>query len=216
MSRMKSVSMLTLLGLSLFAANTFAQTPPAQNPKPQTPPATQTPAGAQKPAAPTAPPAAATAAPIVPLPAGAVFATIDPDTILAESVAGKAAIAQVRTLADKRSAEIQNIQTQINALQQKKQAGAMLTQQAAAQIDKDIERLNLDMQYKQSGAQKEVQDLQNDLFGELGVKMQPVLEAFAKEKGLMAVFDVRNGVTWAAAGMDISMEIVKRLDALKK
>ena len=208
MSRMKSVSMLTLLGLSLFAANTFAQTPPVQNPpKPQTPPA------AQKPAA---PPAAATAAPIVPLPAGAVFATIDPDTILAESAAGKAAIAQVRVLADKRSAEIQNIQTQITALQQKKAAGAMLSQQAAAQIDKDIERLNLDMQYKQTGAQKEVQDLQNDLFGDLGVKMQPVLESFAKEKGLMAIFDVRNGVTWAAAGMDISMEIVKRLDALKK
>jgi Skp family chaperone for outer membrane proteins len=45
--------------------------------------------------------------------------------------------------------------------------------------------------------------------------MSPVLEAFAKEKGLQIVLDQRN-VTWAGAGMDISAEIVKRMDAVIK
>ena len=52
-----------------------------------------------------------------------------------------------------------------------------------------------------------------ELFSDLATKMSPILEAFAKEKGLLVVLDARNGVTWAAAGMDISADIVKRLDA---
>jgi Skp family chaperone for outer membrane proteins len=46
--------------------------------------------------------------------------------------------------------------------------------------------------------------------------MSPILEAYAKEKGLLVVLDARNGVTWAAAGMDISADVVKRMDAAIK
>jgi outer membrane protein len=190
--------------------------PPAQiPPKPATPPA-QTPA-AQKPAAPAIPPAA-TAAPIVPLPADAKFAFIDLQRVADESLAGKAAIAQVKVLADKKQAEIQNLQTQINALQQKKQtSGSLLSAQAADQIDKDMARLNLDLQYKQTGAQTELENLQNDLMGEFVQKVAPIVEAFAKEKGLQAVLDARSGAGfYAVPGMDISAEIVKRLDAVVK
>lgn len=219
MSRMKSVSMITLLALTLFAGSAVAQTPPVQTPpKPQTaPPATQTPPPAQKPAAPAIPPAA-TAAPIVPLPADAKFAFIDLQRVADESLAGKAAIAQVKVLADKKQAEIQNLQTQINALQQKKQtSGGLLSASASDQIDKDLARLNLDLQYKQTGAQTELENLQNDLMGEFVQKVAPIVEAFAKEKGLLAVLDARSGAGfYAVPGMDISADIVKRLDAVVK
>lgn len=223
MSRMKSVSLITLLGLTLLAGSAFAQTPPVQNPpkptpppaaapaqKPTTPPAAQTPA-------PKLPPAA-TAAPAVPLPEGAKFAFVDLQRIADESVAGKAAIAQVKILTDKKSAEIQSLQTQLGALQQKRQtSSSVLTPQAVSQMDKDIERLNLDIQYKQQSAQKELEDLQNDLMGEFVQKVAPIVEAFAKEKGLLAVLDARSGAGfYAAPGMDISADIVKRLDATVK
>ncbi|TAK15073.1 MAG: OmpH family outer membrane protein [Acidobacteria bacterium] len=215
MSRMKLVSAaflgLTLISTAAYAQGTqgAAQTPP--KPQTQTPP----------PAGQTAPkpqiPAAATAPVIVPLPEGTKVAIIDPDYIAQESAAGKAIFAQLKTLSDKRTNELQNMQTQLQSLQNKKTTqAAILTPQAISQLDKDIERLNLDLQYKQQTAQKEVQDLQSELFQDLATKMSPVLEAFAKEKGLLVVFDARNGVTWAAAGMDISPEIVKRLDAIKK
>ena len=121
-------------------------------------------------------------------------------------------------LADKKQAEIQNLQTQINALQQKKQtSGSLLSAQAADQIDKDMARLNLDLQYKQTGAQTELENLQNDLMGEFVQKVAPIVEAFAKEKGLQAVLDARSGAGfYAVPGMDISAEIVKRLDAVVK
>jgi Skp family chaperone for outer membrane proteins len=205
---MKLVSA-AFLGLTLISATAYAQaagTPP----KPQTPP----PAAAQ---APAKPPAAATAAPIVPLPEGTKVAIIDPDYIAAESAAGKAIFNQLKALSDKRTGELQNAQTAVNALIQKKNTQAsMLTPQAVAQLDKEIERQNLDIQYKTQTAQKEISDLQSELYSDLATKMSPVLEAFAKEKGLLVVLDARNGVTWAAAGMDISPEIVKRLDAVIK
>jgi Skp family chaperone for outer membrane proteins len=210
---MKSVSMLTLLGLTLLAGSAFAQTPPAQTPpKPQTPPPAQQPA--PKPAIPPA----ATAAPVIPLPEGAKFAFIDLQRVADESVAGKAAIGQVKILTDKKSAEIQSLQTQLQALQQKRQtSSSVLTPQAVSQMDKDIERLNLDIQYKQQSAQKELEDLQNDLMGEFVQKVAPVVEAFAKEKGLLAVLDARSGAGfYAVPGMDISADIVKLLDAKVK
>jgi len=203
MSRMKSVSMITLLGLTLLAGSAFAQTPPAQKPTP--PPA------APKPAMPPA----ATAAPYVPLPEGAKFAFVDLQRVADESVAGKAAIAQVKILTDKKSAEIQSLQTQLAALQQKRQTSAsVLTPQAVSQMDKDMERLNTDIQYKQQVAQKELEDLQSELMGEFVQKVAPVVEAFAKEKGLLAVLDARSGAGfYAVPGMDISADIVKLLDA---
>ena len=203
MSRMKSVSMITLLGLTLLAGSAFAQTPPAQKPTP--PPA------APKPAMPPA----ATAAPYVPLPEGAKFAFVDLQRVADESVAVKAAIAQVKILTDKKSAEIQSLQTQLAALQQKRQTSAsVLTPQAVSQMDKDMERLNTDIQYKQQVAQKELEDLQSELMGEFVQKVAPVVEAFAKEKGLLAVLDARSGAGfYAVPGMDISADIVKLLDA---
>ena len=207
MSRMKSVSMITLLGLTLLAGSAFAQTPPAQKPTP--PPA------APKPAMPPA----ATAAPYVPLPEGAKFAFVDLQRVADESVAGKAAIAQVKVLTDKKSAEIQSLQTQQQALEQKRQTqGGLMSAQALSQTDKDIEKLKLDIQYKQTSAQKELEDLQNDLMGEFVQKVAPVVEAFAKEKGLLAVLDARSGAGfYAVPGKDISADIVKLLDAkLKK
>jgi Skp family chaperone for outer membrane proteins len=206
MSRMKLVSV-AFLGLTLISAPAFAQAAAQTPPKPQTPP----------PAGTTAAPAPKPAAVIVPLPADAKIAVIDPDYVASESAAGKAIYAQLATLSEKRRNELQNLQTQIQALQTKKTTqGAMLTQQAVSQLDKEIERQNLDFQYKQKSAETEIQNLQTELFSELAGKMQPILEAFAKEKGLLLVLDLRQGPTWAAAGMDISPEIVKRLDAVKK
>lgn len=205
MSRMKLVSAV-FLGMTLIAATASAQGA-ATPPKPQTPPPAGTTA-APKPAAPAV---------IVPLPEGTKVAIIDPDYVAAESKAGKAILTQLKTLSDKRTNEIQNMQTAVQALMTKKQTqAAMLTPQAVSQLDKDIERQNLDIQYKQQTATTEIQNLQQELFSDLATKMQPILDAFAKEKGLLAVLDARNGVTWAAGGMDISAEIVKRLDATIK
>jgi Skp family chaperone for outer membrane proteins len=213
---MKSVSLITVLGLILSVGSAFAQTkpttqtPPATQAKPQTPPAT-----APKP--PAAPPAAAVAAPIVPLPEGSKIAFVNPEQILQESTVGKAASAQLKALNDKYTTELGNMKTQYDALANKLNAGgALLTAQAASQIDVDMKKLQASMNSKQEQAKIEIDAMQNDLMNEISAKVQPVIEAYVKEKGLFAVLDMRGGVVYAIPGMDATADIVKRLDAATK
>jgi outer membrane protein len=214
---MSFVSTAALLGLTLIAGPALAQTTQTP-PKPQTatPPATQTPPQAPKP--PAAPPAAATQQPPVPMPEGAKFGFFSLQAVADQSALGKAGSAQVKTLTDKKAAEITSKQTQLQALQQKRQTSAsVMTAAAVSQMDKDIERLNLDIQYMQQTAQKEVEDLNNDLMNEFYQKIVPVLETIAKEKGLHAIFSAQDaGAIYIHPGLDMTSEIVKKLDATYK
>jgi Skp family chaperone for outer membrane proteins len=220
MTRMKFVSLATALSLTVLSGAAFAQTPPPGQttpPKPQTapPPAQTPPASAQTP---PKLPAAATAAPVIPFPADGKIAYFDLQRVASESIAGKAASAQRDALVSKKTAELQSLQTQITALQQKKQtSGSLLSSQAVSQMDKDIERLSLDLQYKQQGGQKEIEDLTNDLMEDFYKKVLPVVEAIGKEKNLWAIYNIADsGAIYIQPGLDLSAEVVKRFDAVTK
>ena len=59
-------------------------------------------------------------------------------------------------------------------------------------------------------------ELQNDLQGEFQQKVFPVIKAVAEEKGLHAVFSIGDsGVAYYDPGLDISDEVIKRLDTAK-
>ena len=92
--------------------------------------------------------------------------------------------------------------------------GAVLNDTARAQLDKDIDKLQRDIQFASTNAQAEVQDLQNELQGEFQKRLIPVIEEVAKEKVLHAVFSIADsGAAYVHPGLNISEEIVKRLDA---
>ena len=63
-------------------------------------------------------------------------------------------------------------------------------------------------------AQAEVQELQQQLQQEFQGKLEPVLQAVAKEKGLHFIFSRRRrpGVG-ATPGLDITADVIKRFDA---
>ena len=193
-----------------LSASVFAQSaPPAGAPKPQTPPATP-------PAAQT-PPAAAKPAPPVPFPQDAKVAFIDVNMIAGTSAAGKDASKKLTDFTTKKSAEIADRNKQLQALTTKRDTGgAVLNDSARAALDKDIDKLQRDIQFAQSNAQAELQDLQNELQGEFQKRLLPVIEEVAKEKGLHAVFSIADsGAAYVHPGLNISDEVVKRLDAKK-
>ena len=203
---LKSSLLAAALVLAL-AAPSFAQaTPPAGAPKPQTPPATP-PAAAQPPAPKPAPP--------VPFPQDAKVAFIDVNMIAGMSAAGKDASKKLSDLTNKKQTEINEKNKQLQALTTKRDTGgAVLNDAARAQLDKDIDKLQRDIQYASTSAQAEVQDLQNELQGEFQKRLIPVIEEVAKEKGLHAVFSIADsGAAYVHPGLNISEEIVKRLDA---
>ena len=208
---LKSSMIVAALTLALSAPVLAQTAPPAGAPKPQTP-------AAQPPATP--PPAAQPApkpAPPVPFPQDAKIAFIDINTIAATSAAGKEATKKLAALDEKKRTEINEKNKQLQAAQTKlNTGGAVLSDTARAQLEKEIDRMQRDIQFTQQNAQAEMQELQNDLQAEFQKRLLPVIEEVAKEKGLHAVFSVADsGAAYVHAGLNLSEEVVKRLDAKK-
>jgi outer membrane protein len=132
-------------------------------------------------------------------------------------VAGRDASKKLEALQTKKAAEIQEKNKQLQATQSKlTTGGAVLNDAARAQLEKDIARQQRDIQTLQQDAQAEFDELRNDLMAEFQKKLLPVIEEVAKEKGLHAVFSVSDsGVAYVHPGLNLTDEIVKKLDARK-
>jgi len=213
MKLLKMMMMTSAMGLLLVATPGYAQTPPAgQKPEQQkpatppigTPPATAAPAPAPKPPA--------------PFPEGAKFAFIDIQAVASNSAEGKAATAKLDELRKKKNTELLAKSNALKAMQDKLQSGgSVLNDAARSQLEKDIEKGQRDLQYAQTDAQTEVQDLTNQLQGEFQDKLNPVIEQLRADKGLLFIFSIRDsGIIAAEPGLDLSSEIIKRFDAASK
>jgi Skp family chaperone for outer membrane proteins len=176
---------------------------------------------APKPATPTQPPPAAAAPapkPPLPFPADARIAFVDVNTIAGTSASGKEASKKLQDLNTKKLTELQDKNKQLQALTTKRdQGGSVLNDSARASLDKEIDKLQRDIQFAQTNAQAEMQDLTNELQGEFQKRLIPVIAEIAKEKGLHAVFSIADsGAAFYLPSLDISDEVIKRLDAIKK
>ena len=216
---MRSFTVVAALGVLLASTPTFAQTQQKPAPKPTAP---STPA--PKPAAPQTPPPQAPAprpavapAPL-PFPEGAKVAYVDRERLIAESVEGKAASAKAKQLNDKKVAELNDKSKLLQSLQQKMQSGgAVLSDSAREDLQRQIERADTDIQRMQQDAQKEMQDLEQQLLADFQRKLLPVIDEVSKEKGLHMVFSAGDsGLMWAHGGLDITSDVIKKLDAAAK
>ena len=208
---MRGLVLAAPLAVFMSAGVAFAQTPPAGQQPPAQPPARP----AQPAPAPAAP--AAAAQPPAPFPVGAKMAFVNPQRIFQESSEGKAALARVNGLIQKKQTEGQDRQKKLQADQQKLQtSGGVMNDAARAQLEKDIEKQQVDGQRFQQDAQAEINELQQEVQNEFVKKLSPIVEAIANEKGLHLVFNAsESGIAWAAAGLDLTQDVIKRLDAAK-
>lgn len=181
----------------------------AQEPKPAAP--------ATPPATPPTQPAAPAPAPPRPFPEGAKVAYVVLQRIANESADGKAATTKIQALQQKKAAELNEKNKQLQSAQQKlEKESTVLSSTAAGELQKQVERLQVDIQRAQQDAQAEVQELQQQLQQEFQVKLEPVLQEIGKEKGLHFIFNGPDaGLVWADAALDISADVIKKLDAAK-
>ena len=204
------------LAVALTAGPAAAQTPgttkPADTQKPATP-ATQKPA---EPAPPAQPPAAAQAP--KPFPEGAKIGYIDLQYIASSSAEGKAATAKIQEYAKKKTAELEGKQKALEAARNKLlQGGTVLSETARGQMEKEIDKMARELQFAQQEAQSEQQALTTDLQNDFQTRLNPIIDQVANEKGLHYVLSIADsGVIWANTGLNISAEVMKRLDAVAK
>lgn len=214
-----SVIVVASATVSLFAqaaGQTGQPRPAAPAPVGQTKPATP-PLGQPAPAQPPPPAVATPPQPPPPFPAGAKIAFINPQRIFQESSDGKTALTRVQALTTKKQTENTTRQKTLQDNQQKLQSsGGVMSDAARGQLEKEIEKQQLDLQRFQQDAQAEIQELQNEVQSDFARKVQPLIDQLAKEKGLQLVFNAGDaGFAWVDPGLDLSSEIIKKLDAAK-
>ena len=195
---MRVLTLATAFGLSVLALPAAQTTTPGQAPAGQTEPV---------------PPAqAAPARP--PFPAGAKFAFVDLQRVAAESVEGQAANAKVQELSEQKFAEIEEKNATLQASQQKLQQGqTVLSPDVRLQLQRDIDKMLLDIERFSQDADVEVGALQQTLQIEFQQKLLPVIDQVANEKQLESIFSVGDsGLVWAASSLDLTDEIIRQFD----
>jgi len=197
---MRAFAVVVALSVVLTASPTFAQAPAA----PAAAPAQTAPAPAQPPAP-------------KPFPQGAKVAYVVLQRIANESADGRVATTRIQALQQKKAAELNAKQTQLAGLQAKlEKEGSVMSASAAADLQKQIEKINVEVQRFTQDAQAEVQELQQTLQGEFQQRLEPVLQDVAQEMGLQFIFNGPDaGLVWADAALDISGEVIKKLDSAK-
>ncbi len=193
----------------LAVAPVFAQTPAAPagaKPAPQAPP----------PAAPATQPAPAPVPPR-PFPEGAKIAFVVLQRIANESADGKTATTRIQALQQKKAAELTDKNKQLQTAQQRlEKEASVLSANAAGELQKQVEKLTVEIQRFTQDAQAEVQELQQQLQQEFQVRLEPVLQEIGREKGLHFIFNGPDaGLVWADNALDISADVIKKLDAAK-
>jgi outer membrane protein len=215
---MKGSAVAVLLAPLLLAASVvpmFAQGVGQPRPAPPKPAQPAQTAPVQPPATPAPTPTTPPPQPPAPFPAGAKIAFFNPQAVFQQSADGKVALTRVNALTQKKQTENQQKQKQLADNQQKLQtSGSVLNDAARAQLEKEIEKEQVEMQRFQQDAQAEIQELQQEVQNEFVKKLQPVVDKLASEKGLHLVFNsAEAGLAWAAPGLDLTADVIKALDA---
>ena len=199
---MKLLSVVATMLVALVALTAPAQVAA----EPQTPGVPQTPAA--QPLQPAPPPAR------LPFPPDAKHAYVDLARVASESIDGQAANERVQTLSEEKLQVLEGRNVELQASQQKLQQNANVMSAAALlQLQREIERLNIDIQRMTQDAETEVTELQQTLQLEFQQKLVPAIDRVAASKGLLFIFSAGDGgLIWASPALDITTDVVEELD----
>ena len=149
-------------------------------------------------------------------PAGAKIAYIDFQRVAQESIDGQSFSAKINALVTKKQAEGAEKAKQLQLNQQKlAQSGAVMSDAARAQLEKDIERQTREGERFQQDAQAEISELQQELQLEFQKKILPLVQQVFKEKGAADPAQPRRRRhRHRRSGSRLTTEVVKKLDAV--
>ncbi|WP_164516440.1 OmpH family outer membrane protein [Minwuia thermotolerans] len=142
----------------------------------------------------------------------AVIATMDSQRILREAKAGKSVASQIKSFIDELQAVIKREDEALKARQDE------LRQQAAILSPDALEQRRAELQQSFNDAQRMVQDrrvaidqTRQQALEVIKGQMLDIIEELQQERDFNVVLD-RSSYSWALPSLDITDEIVKRLD----
>ena len=129
---------------------------------------------------------------------------------------GKQASAELQTQFSPRQNELESLNKQINDLRNRLNAGsATLSDQEKVRLTQEGQRLTQQLDRKNNELNEDVQSAQSEIVDRIGRKMMDVLDRYAHENGLIAVFDSsaqNTPILFASPNIDITQEIIKLYD----
>jgi outer membrane protein len=136
-----------------------------------------------------------------------------PQRAFSESADGKAGIARLTALQDKKTREIAEKNKALQSQEQALQSSVTLLSEAArSQKTKELEKFRIDVQRFIQDAQAELTGAQRDMEGAFLVKLRPAIERVAKDKGLLLIVNLDSDfAVWAAPSLDITGDVLKQL-----
>ncbi len=144
-------------------------------------------------------------------------AVIDLQKAITENADGKKAQEKFMAEFTKKQKEFEDKQKALTDAQTKLQTqDKALSEVAKADLTKQIDKYNTELQRMNDDAQKDLGDLQQQLFKPIAEKTQEVLKSYSTENGFAAVFDVSsqaNSIIYYQDVADITTEIIRRIDA---
>jgi Skp family chaperone for outer membrane proteins len=138
---------------------------------------------------------------------------------IVESNEGKQANEEFQKKFEAKREELSKKQKEIETLQQQlKSQAATLNDGARAGLARSLEVKTTELQRSQEDAEKEFNELRNQIFGRIGGKLAPLVQQYAKEKAFTLVLDSSSQttqLTYIDPATDITDEVVKRYDAMQ-
>ncbi len=142
---------------------------------------------------------------------------INSQMVLEKSAEGKRVIAQLQDKDKKGQADLTRLDNEIKALETKLSTQRLtLTEEAALQINSDLDRKKTDQKRLSEDAVREIQELQYRLFNKVQGELIPIIEGLGKEKGMDVIFDLaKSGAVYVNPVIDLTDEVIRRYDASK-
>ena len=205
------MKLLSVVALVALAAPAYVEAVP-QAPAPTPAPATQLPATpAQPPAAPAEPPPVPAR---LPFPPGATHAYVDLQRVANESLEGRLANQRVQAAFEEKATVIEGRQLELQGSQQKlRQNATVMSAEAQLQLQREIERLTIEVERLSQDADSEVAELQQTLQLEFQQRLVPAIDRVAASRGLQFIFSAGDGgLIWANPALDVTSDVVEELN----
>lgn len=148
-------------------------------------------------------------------PAGVKIGVINVQAAMARTQEGQKAGQELDARFSPRQAELQKLQEEITALEDKlRTQERTLSDDARVQALRDLEQKRKEGTRKQQDLQDDLQDAQSAYVQQIGGKMQQIIDRYARENGLNVIFNVSPGgpVIYATAAVDITEAIIRLYD----
>jgi outer membrane protein len=144
------------------------------------------------------------------------FSVINVRQAIVTTVEGKQASAELQTQFAARQNELESMNKQINDLRQRLSSGqSTLSDEEKVRLTQQGQRLTQQLDRKNNELQEDLNAAQADIVDRIGRKMMDVLERYARENGIVTVFDSsaqNSPILFASTTVDITQDIIKLYD----